>query len=143
MLRKKIVSLGACLIMAAVFSLPVHAEAATLSEAIGAPISVQYVYINKASSSLNISDDGSAAIKGYVQRTKSGKSIELTVTLQCYSRGSWSDVESWSKSTTSSLAYISKTYEVDSGKYRVKTGYSVSGDDGTESGTVYSKTVTY
>ena len=143
MLRKRIVSLGACLMMAVTFSLPVHAETATLSEPAGAPISIQYVNINDASSYLTISSDGDASIKGYVKKTSSGDNISLTVTLQRSSGGSWENVTSWSKTTTSPSASISKTYSVSSGTYRVKTAYSVTGDGGTESGVVYSKTVTY
>ena len=54
-----------------------------------------------------------------------------------------SDVTSWSASSTSSSASILETYQVTSGTYRVETYYYVSGDGGYESGTVYSKTVTY
>lgn len=60
------------------------------------------------------------------------------------SNGLWSSVKSWSKSSSASpSAYISEEYTVSNGEYRVKADYSVSGENNTESGTVYSKTVTY
>ncbi len=73
----------------------------------------------------------------------SGTSIYLQSTLQCYKNGSWKDIESWSESSTSSTASISEKYTVSKGKYRLETYYSVNGAGGTESGTIYSKTVTY
>lgn len=106
-------------------------------------VSIQYVYINQASTSLSISAGGTATVYGFVQKTPAGKSIYLSSTLQRNYNGTWSDVTSWSASSTSSSASILETYQVSSGTYRVETYYYVSGDGGYESGTVYSKTVTY
>jgi len=106
-------------------------------------VSIQYVYINQASTSLTISASGTATVYGYVQRTPAGKNIFLTSTLQRFSNGSWSNVRSWSGSSTSSSATILETHQVTRGTYRVKTYYYVSGDGGHESGTIYSKTVIY
>lgn len=41
-------------------------------------VSIQYVYINQASTSLTISASGTATVYGYVQRTPAGKNIFLT-----------------------------------------------------------------
>ena len=106
-------------------------------------VSIQYVYINQASTSLSISAGGTATVYGFVQKTPAGKYIYLSSTLQRNSNGTWSDVTSWSASSTSSSASILETYQVSKGTYRVETYYYVSGDGGYESGTVYSKTVTY
>lgn len=106
-------------------------------------ISIQYIYINQASTSLTISKSGMATVYGYVQKTPSGKSIKLTSTLQRYSNRSWLNVKSWSKSSTSLSASILETYKVSSGNYRVETYYYVAGKDGSDSGVVYSKMVTY
>ena len=140
MSTKKILSLGICVLLLFPFSLP--ALAADYTSVSASPAGVNYVYINEASSSLSISS-GIATVKGYVQRTPLGTSIQLTSTLQRNSSGSWVAVKSWSKSSTSSSASISQTYSVSIGTYRVATFYSVSGSGGTESGTVYSTTVTY
>jgi hypothetical protein len=113
-------------------------SAATESE-----MSVKYTYINQASTSLSISSSGTATVYGFVQKTPAGKSIYLSSTLQRNSNGTWSNIKSWSASSTSSSASILETYQVSSGTYRVETYYYVSGDGGYESGTVYSKTVTY
>jgi len=113
------------------------------SAALESEMSVRYTYINQASTTLSISASGTATIYGYVQKTPAGKNIYLTSTLQRYSNGSWTDVKSWSKSSTSSSASILETYQVSSGTYRVETYYYVSGDGAYESGTIYSKTVTY
>jgi len=106
-------------------------------------VSIQYVYINQASTSLTISASGTATVYGYVQKTPAGKNIYLTSTLQRYSNGSWTDVKSWSKSSSSSSASILETYQVSSGTYRVETYYYVSGDGGYKSDEIFSKTVTY
>ena len=106
-------------------------------------VSIQYVYINQASTSLTISASGTATVYGYVQRTPAGKNIFLMSTLQRFSNGSWSNVRSWSRSSTSSSATILETHQVTRGTYRVETYYYVSGDGGHESGAIYSKTVIY
>jgi len=106
-------------------------------------VSIQYVYINQASTSLTISASGTATVYGMCKKTPAGKNIYLTSTLQRYSNGSWTDVKSWSKSSSSSSASILETYQVSSGTYRVETYYYVSGDGGYESDEIFSKTVTY
>ncbi len=141
MLTKKLVSFGICMLLLFSFSAPLLA--ANESPTLTSPIGVRYVYVNKASSTLSISSNGTASINGYVQKTPSGTSIQLTSTLQRYSSGSWATVASWSTTSASSSASISQIYTVYSGTYRVATSYSVSGPNGTESGTVYSTTETY
>ena len=142
MLSKKIISLGACILLLLSASSPAFASSVTQSSVSSPPITVLFVYINTASSTLTISN-GNATIRGYVQKTPSGNSIELTSTLELYSAGSWYAVESWSTYSTSSSALISETYQVSKGTYRVATDYTVNGASNSESGTVYSKTVTY
>lgn len=101
-----------------------------------------YSNINDVYTSLTI-NDGIATIKGYLQRTYYGNSIYLSSTLQRYNNGLWIDVESWSKTTTSFSATISEKLDVVKGSYRVRTYYSVDGSGGTETGTIYSKEITY
>lgn len=143
MLKKKLLSavLGALIVISA-FT-PTALAAGETSATPESEMSIQYVYINQASTSLTISASGTATVYGYVQKTPAGKNIYLTSTLQRYSNGSWTDVKSWSKSSTSSSASILETYQVSSGTYRVETYYYVSGDGGYESDTIHSKTVIY
>lgn len=143
MLKKKLLSaaLTALLVISALT--PTVSAAGDTNAAPESVVSVQYVYINQASTSLTISASGTATVYGYVQKTPAGKNIYLTSTLQRYSNGSWTDVKSWSKSSSSSSASILETYQVSSGTYRVETYYYVSGDGGYESDEIFSKTVTY
>ena len=134
-------ALGALLLLTV--SAPTVLAAGEANAASGSIVSIQYVYINQASTSLSISAGGTATVYGFVQKTPAGKSIYLSSTLQRNSNGTWSNVKSWSASSTSSSASILETFQVSSGTYRVETYYYVSGDGGYESGTVYSKTVTY
>jgi len=134
-------ALGALLLLTV--SAPIMLAAGEANAASGSIVSIQYVYINQASTSLSISAGGTATVYGFVQKTPAGKSIYLSSTLQRNSNGTWSNVKSWSASSTSSSASILETFQVSSGTYRVETYYYVSGDGGYESGTVYSKTVTY
>lgn len=134
-----------CLIMAcfALISIPAFAAEDFIGRYNYSIISPQYIYINNASSVLTISD-GTATIKGSVQKTPSGGKISLTCILQKKSGSSWSNVKSWSdSSSTAPSVHISEKYSVSKGEYRVEANYSVSGENGTESSTVYSKTVTY
>lgn len=109
-----------------------------------APITIQYTYINLASTQLTISSDGMANVFGYVLRTTAGNYLFLTCTLQRLENGIWYDMSTWSTSSTDWSAMISEDYQIVlSGIYRVKTFYYGSGDGGSDSGTIYSKTVTY
>lgn len=103
----------------------------------------RYNYIHSVSSYLDISSNGTAHIYSDLYKTVYADSIYLSASLQRKSGGSWTDVASWSASSSSSYASISETYSVSSGTYRVKTYYSVSGSGGTESGTIYSKIKSY
>ncbi|SKA83804.1 hypothetical protein SAMN05443428_105174 [Caloramator quimbayensis] len=143
MLKKRFLSAALGMLLLLNVSAPTALAAGETSAAPESVVSIQYVYINQASTSLTISSSGTATVYGYVQKTPAGKNIYLTSTLQRYSNGTWSNVKSWSKSSTSSSASVLETYQVSSGTYRVETYYYVSGDGGYESGTIYSKTVTY
>lgn len=124
-------------------SIPVMASEITVNRSNSPIILPQYTYINSASCTLTISD-GIATVKGTVQKTPSGKTISLTCILQKKSGSSWTDMTSWTESSSTSLSvHISEKYSVSKGEYRVKANYSVSGSGGTETGTVYSKTVKY
>jgi hypothetical protein len=143
-MSKKFFSLGLSILLflTALYPAAVMAAEETTSEQ-ESTVSIQYVYINQASTSLTISPDGTASIYGYVQRTPSGSSIQITSTLQQYSNGSWLNIKSWSEYSTSWSALISETYPVNRGTYRVRTYYYVSGSNGYESDNVYSKNVIY
>ena len=142
MLSKKIISFGmSILLMSSISALAFAANVVPVS--VSSPLmTVFFVYTNRASSTLSISN-GKASIRGYVQKAPSGKNIELTSTLERYSGGSWSAVESWSIFSTSSSVLIAETCQVSRGKYRVATDYVVGGTSGSEFSTVFSRTVTY
>ena len=143
MSKKRFLSAALGMLLLLTVSAPTVLAAGEVNVAPESIVSIQYVYINQASTSLTISSSGTATVYGYVQKTPAGKNIYLSSTLQRNSNGTWSNVKSWSASSTSSSASILETYQVSSGTYRVETYYYVSGDGGYESGTVYSKTVTY
>ncbi|AUS97370.1 hypothetical protein CDQ84_12590 [Clostridium thermosuccinogenes] len=143
MSKKRFLSAALGMLLLLTVSAPTVLAAGEVNVAPESIVSIQYVYINQASTSLTISSSGTATVYGYVQKTPAGKNIYLSSTLQRNSNGTWSDVKSWSTSSTSSSASILETYQVSSGTYRVETYYYVSGDGGYESGTIYSKTVTY
>ncbi len=143
MSKKRFLSAALGMLLLLTVSAPTVLAAGEVNVVPESIVSIQYVYINQASTSLTISSSGTATVYGYVQKTPAGKNIYLSSTLQRNSNGTWSDVKSWSTSSTSSSASILETYQVSSGTYRVETYYYVSGDGGYESGTIYSKTVTY
>ena len=97
-------TLGALLLLTV--PAPTVLAAGEANEAPESIVSIQYVYIIQASTSLTISSNGTATVYGYVQKTPAGKNIYLSSTLQRYSNGSWSNVKNWSKSSTSSSASI-------------------------------------
>ena len=81
-----------------------------------------YTYIWLLSSGLDISSSGKAHCVGSVDASSNSYNAELTVTLQKYSNGSWSNVKSWSDSGTGqSNLIVDKYYYVEYGTYRVRT----------------------
>ncbi|MEA4894675.1 MAG: hypothetical protein VB064_05385 [Oscillospiraceae bacterium] len=81
-----------------------------------------YTYIWLLSSGLDISSSGKAHCVGSVDASSNSYNAELTVTLQKYSNGSWSNVKSWSDSGTGqSNLIVDKYYYVERGTYRVRT----------------------
>lgn len=141
MLAKKIISI--CLCAAVLSSQGMTVLAASHDDKVNLVSIVPFfVYINQANCTLSITK-GVATINSYVSKTTSAIRLELTVTLQKNSNGNWANVRSWSTTSTSSLASISKTYTVLSGTYRAVANYSATGQNGTETGITYSNTVTY
>lgn len=143
MTKKSVLALAASLMMA--FSCISPAFAAEKDADLSGDVIITpfYVNINSASTSLRISG-GTAYITGNVVKTTSGKTIYLNCALQKQSGSSWTTINNWSASSTSSSANLSETYSVTSGTYRVKMYYYVTAADGSvESDTMYSKTVTY
>lgn len=101
-----------------------------------------FAYINQANCTLSITN-GVATVNGYISKTTSSTKLELTVTLQKYLNGNWTSVQSWSTTSTSAIASISKTYTVSRGTYRAVACYSAIGQSGTETSKTVSTTVIY
>lgn len=142
MLGKRFLAVVLCALF--FVSLPHRALAAGGASAMPvSSVSIQYAFINQASTSLTVAASGMATVYGHVQRTPAGRSIFLTSTLQRLSDGTWSNVRSWSRTSTASSATIFERHQVTRGTYRVQTYYHVAGDGGYESGTVFSQTVVY
>lgn len=141
MLAKKVISVALLVVLLFSVSAPATASVKQTDK----PITVFYTYVNSAGSSLDIYSDGTASVFSFCQKTPAGKLIYLYAHLQKNVGGYWTTVKSWSTSTsTLSTATISETYQVSPGTYRVATNYTVYGNDGgSDTGTVYSKTVTY
>jgi predicted HNH restriction endonuclease len=142
MLQKKLKAVGMAILLSLTLSGTAYAavnDAQLVTDSIIMPASI---YFNKASSTLAISQ-GTATIKGYVQRTQSADTIQLTTTLESYSNGSWNAVQSWSVYTTDLSASVNESYQVSRGTYRVCSTFTVSGSLGAEQGVTYSSTVTY
>jgi predicted HNH restriction endonuclease len=142
MLQKKLKAVGMAILLSLTLSGTAFAavdDAQLVVDSVYMPASIYY---NKASSTLSISQ-GTATIKGYVQRTQSAETIQLTTTLESYSNGSWSAVQSWSVYTSDLSASVNETYQVSRGTYRVCSTFTVSGSLGAEQGVTYSSTITY
>jgi predicted HNH restriction endonuclease len=142
MFQRKFKAMGMVLLLSLTLSGTAYAAVNDVQWAMDSIYMPASTYINKASSTLAISQ-GTATIKGYVQRTQSADTIQLTTTLESYSNGSWSAVKSWSVYTTDLSASVNETYQVSRGTYRVCSTFTVSGSLGEEQGVTYSSTVTY
>ena len=106
-------------------------------------VQARYIYDINASNSLSISG-GKATMYSDMDGDSSITKVVITHVLQKKSGSSFTNVAGTSKSQT---FYKSSPFKEDtvsctgSGTYRVKTVYSVTGPEGTESHTIYSNSV--
>ena len=75
MLKKRFISVALSALFLFIALTPAALAAREASATPESMVSIQYVYINQASTSLTISASGTATVYGYVQRTPAGKNI--------------------------------------------------------------------
>lgn len=139
-----------CVIMSFVLalSLSVPAFADNQSTVGNSPnqIHLDYVNISALNAGLSIDSSGRASCTGNVTLYNRSNTVALSVQLQRYSSGGWSNVKSWSISAHGNTpAEIVNSYYVTSGKYRVSCTAKVYNASGSllETQTAYSATQTY
>jgi len=142
---KKITSVILCIILCCGVSIIAKAESGinTKSVAEESQIQPRYSYTSTVTTSLKDSSGKAkctSILYGYDGITTK---IKITMTLQKKSLLWWSDVEEWTTTASDYYATLSKTYAVGSGKYRVKTVYTVYSGSESESITDYSSTVEF
>lgn len=76
-------------------------------------------YISTYNTELVISNTGLATITGEVRGKTGVTNAYVKVTLQKYASGDWVDVEDWEDSRNGRNVFISETYQVTRGTYRV------------------------
>lgn len=77
------------------------------------------VYISTCSTDIGISSSGMATVTGQVRGKTGVTSAYVKVTLQKYVSGDWVDVNCWEDSQNGRNAFVSETYQVSRGTYRV------------------------
>jgi hypothetical protein len=95
-------------------------------------------YTNIATQYLNISNGTATcecSVTGYEDIVTK---VKITMILQKKGLLIWSDKKTWTKTVYSNIGSLSKTYSVDSGKYRVKAIYEVFTSSDSETITAYS-----
>lgn len=83
------------------------------------PVEPRMTYIYSYSTDLSISSSGVATITGMVRGKSDVTSTYVKVTLQKKVSGKWSDVKSWTTSSSTRSATVAETYQVSKGTYRV------------------------
>ena len=106
---------------------------------VGIEITEDYLYTNKISSDLSISNH-TATCKSVVRGDSSVVTkVEVTHTLQKQIYGYWSDIESWSKTVnTWYVIYTTSRSNLSAGMFRLKTVAKVYSGSNYETITVYS-----
>lgn len=144
---KRIVGLITCLVMA--FAVGVTANAAENPSTDASSVIIddnvtpngvaRTKYVNSTKQSLSISN-GTATCKcevvGYEDVTTK---VKITMVLQKKGLLTWSDQQTWTKTVYSYKGSLSKTYSVDSGKYRIKATYEIFTNSDSETITKYSE----
>lgn len=82
-------------------------------------IEPRMTYISTYSTDLNISNTGLATITGEVKGKNGVTSAYVKVTLQKYESGNWIDEKDWEDSQNGKNAFVSETYQIEKGTYRV------------------------
>lgn len=104
-------------------------------------------YINEISARCDLDiSGGEATLYSEMSGDAAITKVVMTHTLQKKSGSSYSNVSGASKTRTfynDNIPYMSDTFSVTSGTYRVKTTYKVTSPNGTDTHTAYSSAVTY
>lgn len=141
-MRKGIMSIAVSMF---VLLIPCFAFAdAELDVPVGDEIVEEYSYTSTVSTTLSISDAGTAKPRAVITGLP-GTTTKLSATmyLQKYSNGSWQTVQSWSSSTASNSLTLSKSKAVSHGKYRTHTVFKAYHNSNSEQIVKNSGTVTY
>lgn len=138
-MRKKIISVF--MIMVLLFSFSVSASAATNNS----QITPQYLYTNQIITNISIDSNGTANIlakaTGFPGKTTQ---IKIFAYLQQYKNGTWTNIKSWSQTTSSANNTLQKSNTVTKGySYRVKGSYYVYEESEYENIVKYSSVISY
>ena len=132
-----------CLLMSLLLLVPMNivASAATTEKSTVQP---RWTYTNYTSSALTITTSGKAYCTSDVQGYDNVTKIHIKTTLQKYTVLWWSKVEVWEGTFYETYGTISETTTVGSGRYRVKSEFTVYSGSNSEEITLLSqeKTVT-
>lgn len=136
------------LIVALTFLLAISMSITALAVEVEHPVDpgdepIPYQYVSSAYATCSVSS-GTARSGAVVYGNAGVTKIVVTYTLQRRSGGSWSNVQSWSKTVNARNFNSSSTKAVSGGySYRTKASVTVYKGAASESFTVYSGTVSY
>lgn len=101
---------------------------------------MSFQYLSKAESLMFVNSNKTISVSGETGSYVNVEKLSVTVYLQKYSNGSWSNVKSWdfSKSSSSSIIGTATSSTLSSGTYRVKSYHRI--DHGGLIETTYSYT---
>ncbi len=127
-----------CLLMSVLLLFPMNmfASAATIEEPSVQP---RWTYTNFTSSALAINTAGKAYCTSDIQAYDNVTKIHIKTTLQKYTVLWWSKVEVWEATFYDVCGTISEYTYVDSGRYRVKSEFTVYSGSDTEEITTLSQ----
>lgn len=146
---KKLISLLLSIILLCGFSTVAYAQSPNTiqqEETVQSEADIMpcFEYTNTTYTALNISSSGTATctarLNGYDGTTTK---IVIKMTLQKKTLLWWSEVDSWSTTINTWYGALTKTASVDSGKYRVKTEFTVYSGSNSEEITTYSQETEY
>jgi len=142
-MKKRLICTFLCLMV--LFAAPVYAANDSIAaDPDSSSIGIRMTYISSCSANLGISSGGTATVTSSVTGVTGVTSVKIVATLQRYSGGSWSAVQSWTQTATGRFLSISKTKAVTSGyTYRVVSKVTAYNGSSSETTTVTSSQVSY
>ena len=142
LMRKKLICVFLCLMV--LLAAPVYATNDPSLDSNSTVGPLRTTYISSCSANLSISSSGTASVQSSITGVTGVTSVKIVASLQRYSGGAWTTLQSWTETAAGRTLTLYKTRAVTSGyTYRVSSKVTAYNGSYYETATVISSQVSY